>query len=100
MTIRQDISAAVAAKERSQTERPSAGAAAPRSETAVPRRSGGLGVRDEIPKIGLLEYWYPAIADQDVPQRQATRRKPPRPGLAFFPGQHRPGVAITDWCPP
>jgi phenylpropionate dioxygenase-like ring-hydroxylating dioxygenase large terminal subunit len=59
----------------------------------------GLGLRDEIPKVGLTEYWYPVIADKDVPARRAVRRKALGQDLAFFRGKHGQVVAITNWCP-
>lgn len=62
-------------------------------------RRPGLGLRDEIPKIGLTEYWYPVIADKDVPSRRAARRKVLGQDLAFFRGRHGQVVAITNWCP-
>jgi len=92
MTIEQEMPAEVTPMEPSQTRRP-------RAEGAAPRRSGGLGLRDEIPKIGLPEYWYPAIADKDVPQRRATRRKLLGQDLAFFRGKDGQVVAVTNWCP-
>ena len=66
---------------------------------AGPRRRPGLGLRDQIPKIGLTEYWYPVIADKDVPSRRAVRRKVLGQDLAFFRGRHGQVVAITNWCP-
>lgn len=92
MSIDQDTPREAVAGERSRTGQPRAGAAAP-------RRSGGLGLRDEIPKIGLLEYWYPAIADKDVPQRKPARRKLLGQDIAFFRGKQGQVVAITNWCP-
>jgi phenylpropionate dioxygenase-like ring-hydroxylating dioxygenase large terminal subunit len=62
-------------------------------------RPAGLGLRDEIPKIGLLEYWYPVIADKDVPARRAVRRKVLGQDIAFFRGSRGQVVAITNWCP-
>src|SRR5260370_21163156 len=63
-----------------------------------PQRTG-LGLRDEIPKVGLTEYWYPVIADKDVPAHRAVRRKALGQDLAFFRGKHGQVVAITNWCP-
>jgi hypothetical protein len=92
MSIDQDTSRGVVAGEQSRAGRSRAG-------TAAPRRSGGLGLRDEIPKIGLPQYWYPAIADKDVPQRKAVRRKLLGQDIAFFRGKQGQVVAITNWCP-
>jgi phenylpropionate dioxygenase-like ring-hydroxylating dioxygenase large terminal subunit len=66
--------------------------------TATPRK-GGLGLRDEIPKLGLPEYWYPVIKDSDVPAKKTVRRKAMGQDLAFFRGAKGQVVAITNWCP-
>src|SRR5262249_30615109 len=60
---------------------------------AGPERAGNgrghsLGLRDQIPKVGLTEYWYPVIADKDVPGRRAVRRKALGQDIAFFRGKH------------
>lgn len=59
----------------------------------------GLGLRDQIPKIGLKEYWYPVIADKQVSARRGVRRKVLGEDLAFFRGSDGQVAAITNWCP-
>jgi phenylpropionate dioxygenase-like ring-hydroxylating dioxygenase large terminal subunit len=68
--------------------------------TAVgtPRR-GGLGLRDQIPELGLTEYWYPAIAARKVPTRKGVRRTILGRELVFFHGSAGDVVALTNWCP-
>ena len=95
MTIEQDISQHLKA--------PSAPASGVKDRPAAPPsatpRVGGLGLRDEIPKIGLMEYWYPVIAEGDVPSRKAVRRKVLGQDIAFFRGSKGQVTAITNWCP-
>lgn len=67
--------------------------------TAAKVRPGGLGLRDEIPRLGLPEYWYPVIADSDVPAKKSVRRKVMGHDVAFFRGSEGNVVAITNWCP-
>jgi nitrite reductase/ring-hydroxylating ferredoxin subunit len=55
--------------------------------------------RDLIPKLGLREYWYPAL-----PQKQVGRKKPVRMKLlgeeiTFFRGKDGQVKAIWDVCP-
>jgi phenylpropionate dioxygenase-like ring-hydroxylating dioxygenase large terminal subunit len=71
----------------------------PRGGAAPAPHPGRLGLRDEIPKVGLMEYWYPVIADTDVPARRAARRKVLGQDIAFFRGAKGQVVAITNWCP-
>jgi phenylpropionate dioxygenase-like ring-hydroxylating dioxygenase large terminal subunit len=83
----------------SETARPSQRATPPAGSTSAPARPAGLGLRDQIPKIGLSEYWYPVIAEKDVPARKPVRRRVLGEDLAFFRGKHSQVVAITNWCP-
>jgi phenylpropionate dioxygenase-like ring-hydroxylating dioxygenase large terminal subunit len=62
-------------------------------------KAAGLGLRDQIPKVGLMEYWYPVIADRDVPAHKSVRRKVLDQDIAFFRGKDGQVVAITNWCP-
>jgi phenylpropionate dioxygenase-like ring-hydroxylating dioxygenase large terminal subunit len=59
----------------------------------------GLGLRDQIPRVGLKEYWYPALADSKVPSRKPTRRKLLGRDLVFFRDKEGQVVALTNWCP-
>jgi phenylpropionate dioxygenase-like ring-hydroxylating dioxygenase large terminal subunit len=63
------------------------------------KRRGGLGLRDEIPVLGLTEYWYPAIATRKVPFRKGVRRTLLGRELVFFRGSAGDVVALTNWCP-
>jgi phenylpropionate dioxygenase-like ring-hydroxylating dioxygenase large terminal subunit len=86
VTIDQEASSAPATTRRT-SRQPADGLSAPR-----------LGLRAEIPKIGLTEYWYPVIADKTV-GRRPVRRRVLGQDLVFFRGSHGQVVAITNWCP-
>jgi phenylpropionate dioxygenase-like ring-hydroxylating dioxygenase large terminal subunit len=58
-----------------------------------------LGLRDRIPKLGLTEYWYPAIADKDVPRRKPRRRKVLGQDIVLFRNKEHRVVALSNWCP-
>lgn len=62
-------------------------------------RKPKLGLRDRIPKLGLTEYWYPAIADGKVPRKKPVRRKLLGQDVVFFRGSQGQVVALTNWCP-
>lgn len=62
-------------------------------------RRGGLGLRDQIPVLGLTEYWYPIIAERKVPSHKGVRRTVLGRELVFFRGSTGDVVALTNWCP-
>jgi phenylpropionate dioxygenase-like ring-hydroxylating dioxygenase large terminal subunit len=68
--------------------------AAEGSETRVK-----LGLRDRIPKMGLTEYWYPAIADKKVPRHKPLRRKLLNQDIVFWRNKEGRVVALNNWCP-
>jgi phenylpropionate dioxygenase-like ring-hydroxylating dioxygenase large terminal subunit len=77
------------------SSRPAPSAAAGTKAT----RTGGLGLRDKIPELGLTEYWYPAIATRKVPHRKGVRRTILGRELVFFRGKTGNVVALNNWCP-
>jgi phenylpropionate dioxygenase-like ring-hydroxylating dioxygenase large terminal subunit len=58
-----------------------------------------LGLRDRIPKLGLTEYWYPAIPDRSVPSKRPVRRQILGEDVVLFRDAHQRVVALTNWCP-
>jgi len=71
----------------------------PRAATTPARTAAPLGIRGQIPKMGLVEYWYPAIADNKVPRRKPTRRRIMGQDIVFFRNEKGEAVALTNWCP-
>jgi nitrite reductase/ring-hydroxylating ferredoxin subunit len=67
--------------------------------TPRPGGKGGLGLRDQIPELGLTEYWYPVIADRKVRSRKGVRRTILGRELVFFRGAKGNAVALSNWCP-
>jgi phenylpropionate dioxygenase-like ring-hydroxylating dioxygenase large terminal subunit len=65
------------------------------SAAARPR----LGLREQMPVLGLTEYWYPAIAERKVPNRKGVRRTLLGEEVVFFRGKRGEVVALTNWCP-
>jgi phenylpropionate dioxygenase-like ring-hydroxylating dioxygenase large terminal subunit len=63
----------------------------------VPSLSGDL--RPLIPKLGLKEYWYPAIAARKVGWRKPVQVRMLGEDLCFFRGASGQIAAITDICP-
>ncbi len=62
-------------------------------------RAASLGARDDIPRLGLPEYWYPAIAAGKVPRRKPIRRKILGHDIVFFRNKQGHVVALNNWCP-
>jgi phenylpropionate dioxygenase-like ring-hydroxylating dioxygenase large terminal subunit len=58
-----------------------------------------LASRDQIPRLGLPEYWYPAIPDSKVPRSKPTRRRIMDQEIVFFRNASGRVVALTNWCP-
>src|SRR5947209_5541318 len=58
-----------------------------------------LGLRDRIPKLGLTEYWYPAVADKAVPRKKPLRRRILGQDIVFWRNAEQRVVALTNWCP-
>jgi len=63
-------------------------------------RRGSLAgdVREQIPKLGLREYWYPGVLARRVGRRPVKVRMLGE-DLAFFRGRTGRVVAVTDVCP-
>ena len=58
-----------------------------------------LGIRDQMPPLGLTEYWYPAVAAAKVGRRKPLRRQLLGQDVVFFRGKKGNIVALTNWCP-
>jgi phenylpropionate dioxygenase-like ring-hydroxylating dioxygenase large terminal subunit len=69
------------------------------SEPAARARKPRVGLREQIPAVGLTEYWYPAIADRKVGSRKGRRRTILGREIVFFRGKRGAVVALTNWCP-
>ncbi|ETX02939.1 MAG: hypothetical protein ETSY1_01890 [Candidatus Entotheonella factor] len=63
----------------------------------IPSLSGDI--RPLIPKLGLRNYWYPAIAASQVGKRKPVQVRMLGEDLCFFRGESGQVVAITDICP-
>jgi phenylpropionate dioxygenase-like ring-hydroxylating dioxygenase large terminal subunit len=63
----------------------------------VPKLSGDI--RHLIPKLGLRDYWYPALADRAVGGRKPVHVSMLGDELCFFRGATGNVVAIQDVCP-
>jgi phenylpropionate dioxygenase-like ring-hydroxylating dioxygenase large terminal subunit len=64
---------------------------------AIPRLSGDI--RPLIPKLGLRNYWYPALKAGDVGTRKPVKVSLLGEDLCFFRGVLGNVVAIQDVCP-
>ncbi|MHB8576334.1 MAG: Rieske 2Fe-2S domain-containing protein [Dehalococcoidia bacterium] len=63
----------------------------------IPKLSGDI--RHLIPKLGLRNYWYPALAASRVGNKKPVQVKMLGEEIAFFRGVKGNVVAITDICP-
>ena len=63
----------------------------------VPDLSGDI--RRLVPKLGLRNYWYPAIAARKIPKRHPVQVRMFGEELCFFRGAQGQAVAIRDICP-
>lgn len=64
---------------------------------AIPSLAGDI--RHLVPKLGLRNYWYPAIAARKVPKNRPLLVKMLGEDITFFRGSSGDPVAITDICP-
>ena len=55
-------------------------------------------LRQEIPALGLTEYWYPALLDKKV-GKKPVGRKIMGEELVFFRGKDGNVVALANACP-
>jgi len=46
-----------------------------------------LGIRDQMPPLGLTEYWYPAVPAAKVGRRKPLRRRLLGQDVVFFRGK-------------
>jgi phenylpropionate dioxygenase-like ring-hydroxylating dioxygenase large terminal subunit len=63
----------------------------------IPRLSGDL--RPLIPKLGLRNYWYPALGASRVGRRKPVRVTMCGEDICFFRGKRGTVVALQDICP-
>ena len=63
----------------------------------VPRLSGDI--RPLIPKLGLRNYWYPAVEDRTVGRRKPGKVSVLGQELCLFRGAGGDVAAIQDICP-
>jgi phenylpropionate dioxygenase-like ring-hydroxylating dioxygenase large terminal subunit len=59
----------------------------------------GVDIRDLIPKLGLREYWYPALLDREVKAKKGTYLKLLGDDLVAFRGKSGNVVIIPNGCP-
>jgi phenylpropionate dioxygenase-like ring-hydroxylating dioxygenase large terminal subunit len=74
----------------------------PLVKPSAPPESGSrprLGIRDQMPALGLTEYWYPAVAAAEVGRRKPLRRRLLGQDVVFFRGKEGDVVALGNWCP-
>jgi phenylpropionate dioxygenase-like ring-hydroxylating dioxygenase large terminal subunit len=64
---------------------------------AIPRLNGDI--RSLIPKLGLREYWYPALPAREVGARKPVKVSLLGDDLCLFRGAAGDVVAIQDVCP-
>jgi phenylpropionate dioxygenase-like ring-hydroxylating dioxygenase large terminal subunit len=58
-----------------------------------------VDLRTRIPKLGLREYWYPAILDREVGAKKPVFRKMLGQDLCLFRGKSGQVVALANACP-
>src|SRR5579862_6308807 len=58
-----------------------------------------LDLRPLIPKLGLREYWYPAVLDRKVGRRKPVMVTILGEDLCFFRGKEGQVVALHNACP-
>jgi phenylpropionate dioxygenase-like ring-hydroxylating dioxygenase large terminal subunit len=59
----------------------------------------GVDIRDLVPKLGLREYWYPALLDKEVKAKKGTYLKLLGDDLVAFRGKNGNVVIMTNACP-
>jgi len=105
MTIDEAMSSpALAASPAQAPPRPTSTSAGRRADQAPvvsdpTTRVRGLGLRDQMPPLGMAEYWYPAISERKVGSRKGVRRTLLGREIVFFRGKQGNVVALTNWCP-
>jgi phenylpropionate dioxygenase-like ring-hydroxylating dioxygenase large terminal subunit len=63
----------------------------------IPDLSGDI--RHLVPKLGLRNYWYPAVAMKRIPKRHPIQVKLLGEEIAFFRGANGQPAAVNDICP-
>jgi Rieske 2Fe-2S protein len=63
----------------------------------IPKLSGDI--RPLIPKLGLRNYWYPAIADRKIGARKPVKVSLLGEEICLFRGATGAVSAIQDVCP-
>jgi len=64
---------------------------------AVPKLTGDI--RHLIPKLGLRNYWYPAVTERQVGRRKPVKVSMLGEEICLFRGAQGDVVAIQDICP-
>jgi phenylpropionate dioxygenase-like ring-hydroxylating dioxygenase large terminal subunit len=59
----------------------------------------GVDVRDLIPKLGLREYWYPALLDSEVGDKKGTFVKLLGDDMLAFRGKSGKVAIVSNACP-
>jgi phenylpropionate dioxygenase-like ring-hydroxylating dioxygenase large terminal subunit len=67
--------------------------------TAPASTEPAVDLRRLIPKIGLKEYWYPAIPDKEVSEKKPVFLKIVGEDLCLFRGRDGKVAALTNACP-
>jgi len=67
------------------------------SPTEPPRV--GVDIRSLIPKLGLREYWYPALLDKEVSAKKGAYLKLLGDDLFAFRGKNGNVVITSNACP-
>jgi phenylpropionate dioxygenase-like ring-hydroxylating dioxygenase large terminal subunit len=58
-----------------------------------------LDLRPLIPEVGLREFWYPALRDEEVGGKKPVNRQLLGDDLCFFRGASNQVVALSNVCP-
>src|SRR5437763_16329778 len=70
----------------------------PRPSTDAVSAERSVDLRTRIPKLGLREYWYPAILDREVSAKKPVFRTMLGQDLCLFRGQSGQVVALANAC--
>src|SRR5438067_1703179 len=71
----------------------------PRPSADAVSTERSVDLRTRIPKLGLREYWYPAILDREVSAKKPVFRTMLGQDLCLFRGQSGQVVALANACP-
>ena len=77
--------------------KPDGKSAASSSAQKVPDLRGEI--RALVPKLGLRNYWYPAVAKKRIPKRHPVQVRMLGEEICLYRGSHGQAVAVRDICP-